>query len=65
MLWQGFESSWPVMSTPDAGSAYELADKNVSWPGWGKSINVASSLEYNCTFKLQCNCSFCAFSSKK
>ena len=33
MLWEGFEASWPVMSTPDAGSAFVLADKNMSWPG--------------------------------
>jgi cytochrome c oxidase subunit 3 len=38
MLWEGFESSWPVMSTPDAGSAFVLADKNMSWPGWGNAL---------------------------
>ena len=38
MLWEGFEASWPVMSTPDAGSAYALADKNMSWPGWGNAL---------------------------
>ena len=38
MLWEGFESAWPVMSTPDAGSAYALADKNMSWPGWGHAL---------------------------
>ena len=38
MLWEGFEASWPVMSTPDAGSAYVLADKNMSWPGWGNAL---------------------------
>jgi cytochrome c oxidase subunit 3 len=38
MLWEGFESAWPVMSTPDAGSAYDLADKNMSWPGWGHAL---------------------------
>ena len=38
ILWEGFESAWPVMSTPDAGSAYVLADKNMSWPGWGHAL---------------------------
>src|SRR5210317_2655293 len=38
MLWEGFEASWPVMSTPDAGSAFVLADKNMSWPGWGDAL---------------------------
>ena len=33
MLWEGFESTWPVISTPDAGSAFVLADKSMSWPG--------------------------------
>ena len=38
MLWEGFEASWPVMSTPDAGSAFVLADKSMSWPGWGDAL---------------------------
>ena len=38
MLWEGFEPSWPVMSTPDAGSAFVLADRNMSWPGWGHAL---------------------------
>ena len=38
MLWEGFEASWPVMSTPDAGSAFALADKNMSWPGWDHAL---------------------------
>jgi cytochrome c oxidase subunit 3 len=38
MLWEGFESSWPVMSTPDAGSGFALADKNMSWPGWSNVL---------------------------
>ena len=38
MLWEGFEASWPVMSTPDAGSAFVLADKNMSWPGWNHAL---------------------------
>ena len=38
MLWEGFEASWPVMSTPDAGSAFVLADKNMSWPGWDHAL---------------------------
>ena len=38
MLREGFEASWPVMSTPDAGSAFVLADKNMSWPGWNHAL---------------------------
>ena len=38
MLWEGFEASWPVMSTPDAVSAFVLADKSMSWPGWGDAL---------------------------
>ena len=38
MLWEGFESSWPVISTPDAGSAFVIADKSMSWPGWGYAL---------------------------
>ena len=38
MLWDGFESTWPVISTPDAGSAFALADKSMSWPGWGHAL---------------------------
>ena len=38
MLWEGFEASWPVMSTPDAGKAFVLADKNMSWPGWNHAL---------------------------
>ncbi|MDB3996925.1 cytochrome c oxidase subunit 3 [Gammaproteobacteria bacterium] len=33
-LWEGFESSWPVMITPDKGAEYVLAEKSLSWPGW-------------------------------
>ena len=38
MLWEGFEATWPVMSTPDAGLDFDLADKNMSWPGWGHAL---------------------------
>jgi len=38
ILWEGFEASWPVMSTPDLGSAFSLPEKNMSWPGWGHAM---------------------------
>ena len=38
MLWEGFESSWPLMSTPDAGSAYTLPEKNMSFPGFNNLL---------------------------
>jgi|TARA_B110000305_G_scaffold145835_1_gene162037 cytochrome c oxidase subunit 3 len=37
-LWKGFESTWPVISTPDQGVSYELADKSMAWPGWGHAL---------------------------
>jgi cytochrome c oxidase subunit 3 len=37
-LWEGFESSWPVMITPDKGAEYALAEKSLSWPGWGHAL---------------------------
>ena len=37
-LWPAFESSWPVMTTPDQGNEYDLADKNMAWPGWSKAL---------------------------
>ena len=37
-LWEGFEATWPVMTTPDAGSEYVLAKKNMSFPGWGHAL---------------------------
>ena len=33
-LWPAFDSSWPVMTTPDQGNEYDLADKSMAWPGW-------------------------------
>jgi cytochrome c oxidase subunit 3 len=38
MLWEGFESSWPLMSTPDEGSAYTLPEKNMSFPGFNNLL---------------------------
>ncbi|MEK9649646.1 MAG: cytochrome c oxidase subunit 3 [Gammaproteobacteria bacterium] len=38
ILWEGFESSWPLMSTPDEGSAYSLPEKNMSFPGFGNLL---------------------------
>ena len=37
-LWPTFESSWPVMTTPDQGNEYDLADKSMAWPGWSKAL---------------------------
>ena len=37
-LWPAFESSWPVMTTPDQGNEYDLADKSMAWPGWSKAL---------------------------
>ena len=37
-LWEGFEATWPVMTTPDAGSAYELAEKSMAFPGWDHAL---------------------------
>ena len=37
-LWQGFESTWPVMTTPDQGSEYVLAEKSMAWPGWDHAL---------------------------
>ncbi len=37
-LWDGFESTWPLITTPDKGAAYDLADKSMEWPGWGHAV---------------------------
>ena len=37
-LWDGFESTWPLITTPDKGAAYDLADKSMAWPGWGHAL---------------------------
>ena len=37
-LWPAFESSWPVMTTPDQGTEYDLADKSMAWPGWDHAL---------------------------
>ena len=37
-LWKGFESTWPVISTPDQGVSYELADKSMAWPGFAHAL---------------------------
>ena len=33
-MWQGFESTWPVITTPDQGAEFDLAEKSMTWPGW-------------------------------
>ena len=37
-LWDGFESAWPLITTPDKGAEYALADKSMAWPGWGHAL---------------------------
>jgi cytochrome c oxidase subunit 3 len=37
-LWDGFESAWPLIETPDKGAAYVLAKKSMAWPGWGHAL---------------------------
>ena len=37
-LWQGFESTWPVITTPDQGSEYVIAEKSMAWPGWDYAL---------------------------
>mgnify|MGYP001161103551 FL=1 len=37
-LWQGFESTWPVIVTPDQGDGYVLAEKSMAWPGWNHAL---------------------------
>ena len=37
-FWTGFQSTWPVMSTPDAGVGYELAEKSMAFPGWSHVV---------------------------
>ena len=37
-LWDGFEATWPLITTPDNGAAYDLADKSMAWPGWGHAL---------------------------
>ena len=29
-MWQGFESTWPVIVTPDQGEGYVLAEKSMA-----------------------------------
>ena len=37
-LWDGFESVWPLIETPDKGAAYVLAEKSMARPGWGHAL---------------------------
>ena len=37
-VWDGFESVWPLIETPDKGAAYVLAEKSMAWPGWGHAL---------------------------
>ena len=46
-LWEGFESTWPVITTPDKGAEYALAEKSMAWPGWGHALEWLPLMEYN------------------
>ena len=37
-FWTGFQSTWPVMETPDGGAAFALAEKNMSFPGFSHML---------------------------
>ena len=37
-LWDGFEATWPLITTPDNGAGFDLADKSMTWPGWGHAL---------------------------
>ena len=37
-LWPAFESTWPVITTPDKGAEFDLADKSMAWPGWDHAL---------------------------
>ena len=37
-LWDGFESTWPLIETPDKGAAYVIADKSMKWPGFNDAL---------------------------
>ena len=38
-LWDGFESAWPLIETPDKGAAYkDIGFTSMSWPGFDKAL---------------------------
>ena len=38
-LWDGFESAWPLIETPDKGAAYkDTGFTSMSWPGFDKAL---------------------------
>ena len=38
MLWENFQSTWPLLTTPDLGAAYTVPEKSMSFPGWDKIL---------------------------
>ena len=38
MLWQDFSPTWPLLTTPDQGSMYNIPNKSMSFPGWDKML---------------------------
>ena len=47
-LWEGFEATWPLITTPDAGSAYNLAEKKYGFSWVGPCPVVAANVEHYC-----------------
>jgi cytochrome c oxidase subunit 3 len=38
-LWDGFESAWPLIETPDKGAAYkDIGFTSMPWPGWEDAL---------------------------
>jgi cytochrome c oxidase subunit 3 len=38
-LWDGFESAWPLIETPDKGAVYkDIGFTSMAWPGWDKAL---------------------------
>ena len=38
-LWDGFESAWPLIETPDKGAAYkDIGFTSMAWPGWEDAL---------------------------
>ena len=38
MLWENFQSTWPLLTTPDLGAAYTVPEKSMAFPGWDKIL---------------------------
>ncbi len=37
-FWNGFQNTWPVLTTPDQGAAYTTPHKSMSFPGWSHLV---------------------------